>query len=168
MDTAALDLFSSRGEGGGGKRRCWELGAGEGSLLSKAPGRPFLIFSPFPRVTSNHIFLLHTLLTRSGSETSHRPLTHTDISAQGPQSWQGSWLGERGDLGTEEKVDARCAGRGASQPLRAQGTRRWWSPGCKPGSLWFLLTSGSQTPFPFLKQGVLLAACTRGPLSLML
>lgn len=100
---------------------CWG-----GSLLSKAPGRPFLIFSPFPRVTSNHVFLLQTLLTRSGFETSHCPLTHTDMSAQGPQSWQGSWLGERGDLGTEEEGGGQvCWKQGAGQqPLRVLGTRR--------------------------------------------
>lgn len=36
-----LDLFSSRGGLRRGKRRCRELGAREGSLLAKAPGRPF-------------------------------------------------------------------------------------------------------------------------------
>lgn len=47
---AAWDLFSSRDgwEEAGGQRRLWELGAGAGSLLAKAPSRPFLIFSPFP------------------------------------------------------------------------------------------------------------------------
>lgn len=48
---AAWDLFSSRDgwEEAGGQRRLWELGAGAGSLLAKAPSRPFLIFSPFPQ-----------------------------------------------------------------------------------------------------------------------
>lgn len=93
-----------------GKRRCWEPGAREGSLLAKAPD-PFSSSPPFPRVTSNHIFLLHALLSRSCSETSHHP-PHT-------HSWQGSpWLGERGDLGTEE------TGGGRGQHLRAPGTGR--------------------------------------------
>ena len=99
-------IFSLQEAGGRRERRCWELGAGEGSLLAKAPDRPFLIFSPFPRVTSNHVFLLHTLLTRSGSETSHRP-PHTH-SWQGPPPNPGLGRGET--WAQRKRVEARCAG----------------------------------------------------------
>lgn len=96
-------LFKRRG----GKRRCWELGAREGSFWQRP--QTLSHFLPFPRVTSNHIFLLHTLLTRSCLRPPTAPHTH---------SWRGPWLGERGDLGTEE------TGGGTGRHLRAPGTGR--------------------------------------------
>lgn len=64
-----------------------------------------------------------------------------------------------------KKVEARCAGhRVQANPSGHWGQGDGGAPGHKPGSLWFLLTSGSQTPLPLLKQGVLLAALHLGPL----
>lgn len=92
---------------GGGKRRCWDLGAREGSLLAKAPGRPFFIFSPYPWVTSNHIFLLHALLTRSDSETSHRP-PHTHCWQVAPLAWGEGSPGHRGNGCRPGVLERRC------------------------------------------------------------
>ena len=145
---ATWDLFSSRDgwEEAGGQRRLWELGAGSGSLLAKAPSRPFLIFSPTPRVTSNHVFLLHALPTRQGSETSHcppppAPHTQTHLLRHHRAGW-GARLGEREDPGPGEKGRGQWAG----QKVQANPSGQWEHSTGAPGFP------------PPLKQGLRLAA----------
>lgn len=68
----------------------WELDAEEGSLLPKAPGRPFLIFPPFLGMTSNCVFLHWYPLTSSGPLHEHTPLAGVSV-------------GQRKDLGNRKK-----------------------------------------------------------------
>lgn len=156
LDTAAWDLFSSRGgwEEAGGQRRSWELGAGEGSLLAKAPGRLFLIFSPSPWVTSNHVFLLHALPTRPGSETSHcPPHTHQHIcSGVTKLVGGGPRLGRAETQAQGGRAVARCAGQKVqANPSGPWGQGDGGAPGLRPGAFWFPPPSVRQTPLPLLK-----------------
>lgn len=109
-------------------------------------------------------FLLHALLTRSDSETSHHPL-HT-------YSWQGPpWFGKRGDLGTlgtEETGGGQCA----TERVQTSTSEHWeqgdgGAPGPKPGFFLFQPTSVPWVPLPVLKQGMFLDALCLGTLGLL-
>lgn len=108
---AALDLFSSRGGEGKG---------GVGSLvLGRGPcwQRPQTLshFLPFPRVTSNRIFLLHTLLTRSCLRPPTAPHTHR---------WRGPGLG-RGETSAQRKP---VEGQADTSGLQEREVMRPWGP----------------------------------------
>lgn len=140
-------IFSLQRAGGRrleGRGGIGSLVLGRGSLLAMAPGRPFLIFSPFPRVTSNHVFLCHALPTRLGSETSHFPPPHTQAHLLSRhKAGGGPSLGRGETQGQGKRAEASVLNRRCRPTPQGTGDREMVEP---------------QAPLPLLKQGMLLAA----------